>query len=219
MKNGIEMGEIGVISTFPKILFSLLQVDPPISIKNQVQSISIKENSYNINERLSIRGFPFLTSITIGDNCFKQTRYVNILDLPLLQNLTIASSSFYAYLVNEYPGNENPWTDGEFHLANCPKLERLIIDRFSFFHYSTFDLQSIYSICLFISIDLPLLRTLMLGSEYTMSGNFYYSSLQLDDFPSIETIIIGQSSFDYGDIYLKGIYIIELVINRSSSII
>lgn len=37
-----------------------------------------------------------------------------------------------------------------------------------------------------------------------MSSNFYYSSLSLDGFPSVETIIIGQSSFKYGDIYLKG---------------
>lgn len=142
MDNGIEMGETGVISTFPRILFSLLQVDPPVFIKNKITSISIKENSYNINERLSIRGFPSLTSITIGDNCFKQTRYVNIMDVPLLQNITVASSSFYAYLINEYPASENPWTDGEFHVANCPKLERLVMDRFSFSFYSVFDLQS-----------------------------------------------------------------------------
>lgn len=122
------------------ILVYFILSDSSIIINCNITSLFIPSNSYNdVNTtKFSLHGFNNLQSLTIGDNCF---RYVDDVDLSGLSSLRWISIGMNSFTNHHSSYAYDPIRS--FSISNCPSLESIEMDRYSFSDYSSFSISSI----------------------------------------------------------------------------
>ena len=124
----------------------------------KLSTLSIGNGAFNEAETLKFINLNEMESIEIGNNCFSNVDEYIINGLNELRELNIGSNSFTGSL-NSYGNDESK----SFHILNCAKLESIEIGRYSFSDYAgEFELK-----------NLPKLQSLIIGSNTSISYNFY----------------------------------------------
>jgi len=118
-----------------------------------LSSLSIGDYSYNttrVNE-LILNHMPHLKSLVIGTFSFNNTRIFSLYRLTSLETVLIRQTSFITSPLRRQ--------DGEFYIANCPKLQSIEFHQYAFADYN------------FLTVnDLPSLQSILFGG-----GSFYYT--------------------------------------------
>ena len=120
-----------------------------------LSSLSIGDYSYNttrVNE-LILNHMPHLKNLVIGTFSFNNTRIFSLYRLTSLETIVIGQESFVMGIQRRQ--------DGEFYIANCPKLQSIVLGVFGFADYNVITID-----------DLPSLQVLQFGA-----GTFYYTPI------------------------------------------
>ena len=107
--------------------------------------------------------FTQLKELVIGDNCFMNVDQLNLIGLSKLRSVVIGENSFTAH-PNSFGNNPNRF----FFLRGCGSLKELMIGRYSFSDYATFEIENV-----------PSLEVISIGDVNEASYNMYSSSLIL----------------------------------------
>ena len=123
----------------------------------KLSTLLIGNEAFNKAGLFELRNLNDLELIEIGNTCFGNVDEFIIDGLNELQELKIGSNSFTQHR-NSF-GN-----DASFHILNCESLESIEIGRYSFSDYAgEFELK-----------NLSKLQSLIIGSNTSISYNFYY---------------------------------------------
>ena len=79
-----------------------------------------------------------LKSIVIGDNCFGKVRVFDLDGLSELESVLIGANGFWI--------SNSERNDGDYRIANCPKLKSIQIGYQSFYDYHSFELNNLPSL-------------------------------------------------------------------------
>lgn len=109
-------------------------------------------------ESLNLNAFSSVASVTIHDNSLRNARSVEMDGLSALSKVTVGRKSL-AYASGSIVKNSNQ-TSGSLRIVNCPKLQSIQIDNYSFSDYHSFELS-----------NLPSLQSVDIGERC-----FYYAS-------------------------------------------
>ena len=107
--------------------------------------------------------FAQLKELVVGDNCFMNVDQLNLIGLSKLRSVVIGENSFTAH-PNSFGNNPNRF----FFLRGCGSLKELMIGRYSFSDYATFEIENV-----------PSLEVISIGDVNEASYNMYFSSLIL----------------------------------------
>ena len=110
--------------------------------------------------------YPKLKTLKIGIEGFEYVNEVNITGLNELESVVIGNNSF----TKRRNGSGND-PNRHFYLKNCPNLESLKIDRYSFSDYTVFEIENVDALEEIVIGDL--------SSISYSSYNFNYASLEL----------------------------------------
>ena len=90
------------------------------------------------NNSVSFERFSLLKSLVIGDNCFQFVKELRLIGFQELVSVKIGCQCF---ATSTYYMNGDSRCD--FYLKNCPKLQYLTIDGFSFANASVFEIENV----------------------------------------------------------------------------
>lgn len=113
--------------------------DQSYQVYSEADSLMIEPNSCNEEGLTELRfdGYNNMKSLIIGENSFTHVKTVNISAFDQLETIVIGKNGF-----TESPNSFGETLDKkEFHITNCSSLTSLIVDRFAFSEYSTFDVK------------------------------------------------------------------------------
>ena len=132
-------------------LNKLLQRNPTnLTVSNGFFNNGVPSFSISNNQELE--------RIVIGNECFGSVRSFELNGLSELENIVIGQKSFtYAKTGSDVWDSKR--SDGLYRIVNCPKLQSIQIDMFSFSDYHSFELN-----------NLPSLQSIDMGHQC-----FYYA--------------------------------------------
>ena len=147
-------------------------------------------NCYNTPEYtyLNMSRYPYLQELEIGDDCFWYTENFVLDGLRYLKKVTIGSNSFTKHKNEEWGQSNAAPLDNKnryLRIENCPRLEEVSFNQFSFNDYGggfTVNSMIILSIN---QLDLPQLKSLLIGDYIEDSDNFFYSSISVKSRQSV----------------------------------
>lgn len=112
------------------------------------------DNCYNTPEYtyLNMSRYPYLQELVIGDHCFWYTDHFIIDGLKYLKKVTIGVNSFTKHKNSNWGHNDPEPLNNKnrlFRIVNCPRLEEVITDSFSFSDYAgEFTMNSMIILCI-----------------------------------------------------------------------
>ena len=112
---------------------------------------------------LHLTRFAQLKELVVGDNSCVNVDQLNLVGLSKLKSVVIGENSFTAHS-NSFGNNPNRF----FFLRGCGSLKELMIGRYSFSDYATFEIENV-----------PSLEVISIGDVNEASYNMYSSSLIL----------------------------------------
>lgn len=115
------------------------------ALGNSIRYIVFPSNSCNEEEftELDLSRFHNLVTVTVGDDCFENVNHVSIQGLSNLKRVSIGTNDFGSKF-------NTSLEDKSFELKDCPQLENVSINRFSFSTYNQFNVESILTCDLII---------------------------------------------------------------------